>query len=687
MSGWGYSRAFARVFGAYAWGVVALAACGRDVTAPAGASRGVFLAPVFPNSLQLMRDASASTSFTSVRAMLTSPLGAVVVDTTVVFPASADSIVLQLTVPISGSAVVDDEILIAQLWCINGAGVTVFKGGPVPVVPAIGSRVNATLIPLVYVGPGGGGDTTGVGGVVATALAIATQPVTSVAGTALALTVDVVDAAGNIVTSFTGPIAIALGANAGSATLGGTLTANAVNGVATFSNVLLTKAASAYTLVASASALSSATSHAFNINAAAPAAIAITGGNNQSGLLSALLGTPLSVIVHDTYGNVTPGIAVAWGVATGGGVLVSATTQTDANGIATNTWTLGSLLGLQTVTATAAGLSTAPVTFTATALKGTTSSTVSQLVMSVLQSSVTAGATLATIVVSAEDATGNLVSNFASAVQIALGSNPAGATLGGTTTANAVNGIAKFANIVMTKAAAGYTLVASGGGFTSSASSTFSVLPAAAASMVMSAIPATATAGSPIASSITVTARDAFGNIATGFNGPVQLALGSSPGGSTLGGTTTVNAVSGVATFSNAVLTKATSGYTLIASGDGLTSQASSMFTVVAGAPTVIMKEGGDNQSATLAALGALLSNPLSVLVADAYGNPVSGATVSWVVSAGNASLGSSTSTTNTNGVATNLLTLLGLLPGVDQVTASVAGATGSVVFAATGLL
>jgi hypothetical protein len=586
MAGLGYSRAVTRIFRACAWGAVVLAACGRDITSPTGAaaSRGVFLAPVFPKSLQLLPDASASASFTSVRAMLTSPLGTIVVDTTVAFPASADSIVLQLNVPISGSAAIDDEILIAQLWCINSAGLTVFKGGPEPVVPAIGSHVSATLIPLVYVGPGspGGGDTTGVGGVVASALAIATQPVTSVAGTALALTVDVVDAAGNIVTAFTGPIAIALGGNAGVATLGGTLTANAVNGVATFSNILLTKAASSYSLVATASGLTSATSRAFSISPAAPATIAITGGNNQSGLLSALLGTPLTVIVHDAYGNATPGIAVAWAIASGGGALASASTVTDANGIATNGWTLGSLLGQQTVTAVAAGLSSAPASFTATALKGATTSTVSQLVMSVLQSSVTAGATLATIVVSAEDATGNIVSSFTSAVQIALGSNPGGASLGGTTTASAVNGIAKFSNVVLTKAA---------------------------------------------------------------------------------------------------------NGYTLVASGDGLTSRASSAFAVVAGAPASITKQGGDNQSATLAALGALLSNPLSVLVTDAYGNPVSGATVNWVVSAGNASLSSATSTTNSSGVATNLLTLLGLLPGVDQVTASVAGATGSVIFVATGVL
>jgi hypothetical protein len=621
--------------------------------------------------------------------MLTGPSGSVVIDTTVTFPASADSIVLQFAVPISGSVGADNEILNALIWCINSSGATVFKGGPVPVVPSMGSRADATLIPLVYVGPGapgGGGDTTGTGGLVATALAIATQPVTSIAGTALVLTVDVVDAAGNIVTTFTGPIAIALGANPGSATLAGTLTANAINGVATFSNILLTKAASAYSLVATTSGLTAATSHTFNINAGAPAAIAIAGGNNQSGLLSVLLGTPLSVLVHDAYGNVTPAISVAWAIASGGGALANSSTLTDANGIATNGWTLGSLLGQQAVTATAAGLSNAPVSFTATALSGVTS-TVSQLVMSVLQSSVIAGSTLGTIVVTAEDATGNVVSSFANAVQIALGANPAGAALGGTTTANAVNGIAKFANIILTKAASGYTLVASSGGFKTAASSAFTVTPAVASTMVMSAIPSSTTAGSPIGPSISVTVQDAFGNVESGFDGPIRLALGSSPGGASLGGTTTANAVNGVATFSNAVLTKATSGYTLIASGDGLTSAASSAFAVVAGAPATIAKQGGDNQSAVLSSLGALLSNPLSVLVTDAYGNPVSGATVSWAVSAGNATLGSATSTTNSSGIATNLLTLLGLLPGVDQVTASVAGVASSVIFTATGLL
>lgn len=465
------SRALARAVSVGMWCAVALGSCTRDATAPAGGRRSFSLAPVFPVWFQQSQDSAA---FTSVRAALTNVLGGVVADTTVSFPASADSIALQF--PLPDTVAIAGEPVLALVWCINAAGDTVFKGGPVPVIVGTGRRVNATVIPLTYVGggEGGGGGGGGGGGLVATALAIATQPVTTVAGTAVTLTVDAVDAAGAIVTNFTGAIAVALGSNSGGTALGGTLTATAVNGVATFSNVVLTKAASAYTLVATAGSLASATSHAFGISPAAPSAIVVSGGNNQTGPLSELLGTPLSVLVHDAYGNPVPGVNVAWAAVSGSGSLANATTLTDASGIATDGWTLGSVAGLQTVTATAAGLANAPVTFSATA---------------------------------------------------------------------------------------------------------------------------------------------------TGLLGAA-----------------------------------------------------------------LITKQGGDNQSGILGLGGILLANPLTVLVTDVNGNPVSGTTVNWVVSAGNAALATASSTTNSNGIASNSVTLLGLVAGVSQVTASL-GSTASVVFSETGVL
>ena len=55
---------------------------------------------------------------------------------------------------------------------------------------------------------------------------------------------------------------------------------------------------------------------------------------------------------------------------------------------------------------------------------------------------------------------------------------------------------------------------------------------------------------------LTVTAKDAYNNVATGFTGSETVALVANPGGSTLGGTLIVNATSGVASFSGLTLNK-----------------------------------------------------------------------------------------------------------------------------------
>src|SRR5881397_846489 len=75
---------------------------------------------------------------------------------------------------------------------------------------------------------------------------------------------------------------------------------------------------------------------------------------------------------------------------------------------------------------------------------------------------------------------------------------------------------------------------------------------------------------------VQVTAEDAAGRIGTGFTGNVTVAIGANPGSGTLSGTTTVAAVSGVATFSTLSVNKAGTGYTLTAGATGLTTATSS---------------------------------------------------------------------------------------------------------------
>src|SRR5207248_4957263 len=93
-------------------------------------------------------------------------------------------------------------------------------------------------------------------------------------------TVQIQDANGNL-TNSTASVTMAIGTNPSSGTLSGTLTVAAVNGTATFSNLSIDKGGNGYTLQASSTGLSSATSGAFNISNPAPtlASIAPTSGN------------------------------------------------------------------------------------------------------------------------------------------------------------------------------------------------------------------------------------------------------------------------------------------------------------------------------------------------------------------------------------------------------------------------
>jgi len=84
---------------------------------------------------------------------------------------------------------------------------------------------------------------------------------------------------------------------------------------------------------------------------------------------------------------------------------------------------------------------------------------------------------------------------------------------------------------------------------------------------------------------VVATAFDAFGNTATSFSGNVTIAIGNDASGllgpATLGGTLTVAANLGVATFGPLTIDKPGIGYTLVVSATGLTSATSNAFTVV----------------------------------------------------------------------------------------------------------
>src|SRR5207253_458527 len=130
--------------------------------------------------------------------------------------------------------------------------------------------------------------------------------------------------------------------------------------------------------------------------------------------------------------------------------------------------------------------------------------------------------------------------------------------------------------------------------------------------------PTTAQAGVSMAPPVTVQVKDANNNVVTtgtGSTASIGIAILANLGSGTLSGTTPVNAVAGVATFSDLSINKTGTGYTLQATSSGLTSVTSSGFNITpAGASKLAF---GVQPSHTTA--GAAMTPPVTVQVHDQF--------------------------------------------------------------------
>ncbi len=316
-----------------------------------------------------------------------------------------------------------------------------------------------------------------------------------------------------------------------------------------------------------------------------------------------------------------------------------------ANGVSIEFRTLGS----QSVTAT----DTANAAITGSASTSVTAGPAIALTFTVQPADTVAGVSITPAVkVGLLDQFGNPVTTGTNAVSIALGNNPGGGTLSGSTSATMVGGVATFSNLSLNKTGAGYTLVASSPGLTDATSAGFRINPAAAAKLAFLTQPSNATAGVSIAPAVQVSVLDAFDN-ATASTANVTVALASGPPGGMLFGTTTVAAVSGVATFGNLSITRSGTGYSLAAAGTGLTGATSSMFNITPNVPHRVTF----TQQPTDVTSGAAITPPIQATLYDQYGNAVTDATTAVSVSLGNNPAGGTlrgTTTANAvGGVAT----------------------------------
>ena len=279
----------------------------------------------------------------------------------------------------------------------------------------------------------------------------------------------------------------------------------------------------------------------------------------------------------------------------------------------------------------------------------------SQLVFSQQPTSTQAGSSITpAITVQIQDANGDLANTNTASVTIAIGTNPGGGTLGGTTTVNAVNGVATFSNLSINKTGTNYTLTASSSGLTSAPSSAFNVTPGNPTQLQFAQQPSNTQAGSSITPAVTVQILDANNNLVhtgTGSTASVSMAIGTNPSGGTLTGTTTVNAVGGVATFSNLSINKVGNGYTLVASSSGLTGATSNAFNIGAGTVSASNSTVSANP-ASVPADGSTAST-ITVTLLDSGGNPVSGKNVTLTAGSGSSTITVVNGTTNASGQAT----------------------------------
>lgn len=174
----------------------------------------------------------------------------------------------------------------------------------------------------------------------------------------------------------------------------------------------------------------------------------------------------------------------------------------------------------------------------------------------------------------------------------------------------------------------------------------------------------TGAAGRPLPVPLAAQVHDSLGRGVTG----VIVTWGASAGRGSVSPHTSSTDASGLAT-ATWTLGAAVGANGATASVSGLPAVAFSA-TAVAGPAAIVSRQAGDGQSA---AAGAQVATAPAVKVTDAFGNPVSGAAVTFAVASGGGTVGGGSQTTNPGGIATVGSWTLGTA-GANTLSATVTG-------------
>jgi adhesin/invasin len=404
---------------------------------------------------------------------------------------------------------------------------------------------------------------------------------------------------------------------------------------------------------------------------ATPASIGASSGAERS---------TITVTVRDALGNVVPGASVTLAATGAGNTITQPAAPTDAQGRATGQLS-STTVGTKVITATVAGSvvvdSTATVVVTPGAAASVTSiagqgqtATVSTSVA--IAPRVRVVDAFGTAVPGAEvtfavTAGGGSVAPLTAVVTDAAGEAAATLwTLGGATGAN---------TLTATVAGAGIT----GNPVTFSASAVAGA--PSAARIGVSAAPATIAASSGTQQSvITVTVRDANGNVVPG----TTVSLGATGTGNTITQPAAPTDAQGRTT--GAVSSTATGAKVITATIAGsVVADSTATVTVTPGAASTVQVVAGDAQSA---AVNSAVATAPRVRVADAFGSGVAGVSVTFAMASGGGTVTApATVVTDAAGEAAPGGWVLGPAAGANTLTATASGAglTGNpVTFTAT---
>jgi hypothetical protein len=459
-----------------------------------------------------------------------------------------------------------------------------------------------------------------------TKLAFTVQPSNTTAGASIAPAIRVevrdvnnnVDAADNSTS-----VTLSIKNNPGGGTLTGTATRTVSAGVATFNDIKINKSGTGYTLEATSSGLTSASSNPFNITADTASKLGFTVQPSQV-QADAVIAPAVKVAVQDQYGNTitsdntTSIIMTIKNDPPTGSTLSGTIPRTAASGVATfNDLSIDKTGAGFTLWATTDSYSVA----TSDAFN-VTPADAAKLRIIRQPTSTPAGAAISSVTVEVLDGTNNRVTGDNSTqITFSIGYNPSGGTLEGTLTKTVASGVISFNDLNIKKTGSGYSLEATAGTLTPATTEPFNITPAGANKLAFSIQPSNVMAGAAITPGVKVLVQDANGNTVTTDNSTrVNVSIYYDAGGGLLSGTLINTAAQGEVAFNDLSINKIGAGYVLLPGAAGLSGAASNAFNVTL-AP--VNKVAFYVQPASTVA-GQTITPPVQIAIQDLYGNIIS---------------------------------------------------------------